>query len=92
MKIAPSRRCEISFKPSNATASPSFRTSAESAIPLSPDTQGRIEAGLSRAYGPGLSFSFAESPSLIGGMRIKVGSDVFDGSVRNRLESLEESF
>ena len=64
----------------------------ESAIPLSRDQQGRIEAGLSRAYGPGLSFSFVSSPSLIGGMRIKVGSDVFDGSVRTRLESLEESF
>ena len=26
--------------------------------------------------------SFAENPALIGGMRIKVGSDVYDGSVR----------
>ena len=26
--------------------------------------------------------SFGENPALIGGMRIKVGSDVYDGSIR----------
>jgi F0F1-type ATP synthase delta subunit len=29
---------------------------------------------------------------LIGGLRIQVGSDVYDGSVRARLASLEQSF
>ena len=33
--------------------------------------------------------SFAENPALIGGMRIRVGSDVYDGSVRARLAALE---
>jgi F0F1-type ATP synthase delta subunit len=29
---------------------------------------------------------------LIGGMRVKIGDDVFDGSVKMRLAALSESF
>jgi F-type H+-transporting ATPase subunit delta len=64
----------------------------ESAAPLPPDLQASIEAGLARRYGPGLSTVFAHRPALIGGMRIQVGSDVYDGSVRAGLAALEESF
>ena len=64
----------------------------ESAAPLPPDLQDGIEAGLKRRYGPGLSTAFAHRPALIGGMRIQVGSDVYDGSVRAGLEALEQSF
>ncbi len=64
----------------------------ESAVPLGPDMQAGIQASLNRVYGPGLHLSFAQNPALIGGMRIKVGSDVFDGSVQGRLEALQESF
>ncbi len=35
---------------------------------------------------------FAENPRLIGGMRVKIGDDVFDGSVKTRLTGLSESF
>ena len=51
-----------------------------------------IEAGLTRRYGPGLSTAFVQRPALIGGMRIQVGSDVYDGSVRAGLAALEQSF
>ena len=61
----------------------------ESATPLPPGMQASVQAGLSRAYGPGLNTSFSHSPALIGGMRIKVGSDVYDGSVQARLAALE---
>ncbi len=64
----------------------------ESAMPLPADLRASIEAGLARTYGPGISASFAHNPALIGGMRIKVGSDVYDGSVRARLAALEKSF
>jgi F-type H+-transporting ATPase subunit delta len=43
-------------------------------------------------YGPRLVTTFAESPALIGGMRIRVGSDVYDGSVKAGLTALEKSF
>ncbi len=64
----------------------------ESAVPLPPDLQATIQAGLSRLYGPGLQISFGQKPALIGGLRIKVGSDVYDGSVRARLAALQEKF
>ena len=64
----------------------------ESAVPLPPDLQAAIEAGLTRRYGPGLTTAFAQRPELIGGMRIQVGSDVFDSSVRAALAALEKSF
>jgi len=64
----------------------------ESASPLAPDLQATVQTSLTRVYGPGLSLSFAQNRSLIGGMRIKVGSDVYDGSVQARLEALQESF
>jgi len=64
----------------------------ESAAPLPPDLQASIEAGLARRYGPGLSTAFTHRPALIGGMRIQVGSDVYDGSVRAGLAALEQSF
>ena len=64
----------------------------ESAMPLPPGIQTSVQAGLSRLYGPGLTISFADSPALIGGMRIKVGSDLYDGSVQSRLAALEARF
>jgi len=64
----------------------------ESAVPLAQDLQTKVQANLTQAYGPGLNLSFAQNPALIGGMRIKVGSDVYDGSVQARLAALRESF
>lgn len=64
----------------------------ESALALPADLQASVQAGLARVYGPGLTASFAENPALIGGMRIRVGSDVYDGSVQGRLAALEQSF
>jgi F-type H+-transporting ATPase subunit delta len=64
----------------------------ESAVALPADLQAHLRAGLARLYGPGLDISFGQNPALIGGVRIKVGSDVYDGSVRARLAALQESF
>ncbi len=64
----------------------------ESVMPLPADLRASIQAGLARIYGPGISASFVHNPELIGGMRIKVGSDVYDGSVRARLAALEKGF
>ena len=64
----------------------------ESATPLSADLRASVQTGLARLYGPGINIQFADRPSLIGGIRIKIGSDVYDGSVRSGLAALERSF
>jgi F-type H+-transporting ATPase subunit delta len=64
----------------------------ESAAPLASDLQTQIQTSLARSYGKGLDISFAQNPDLLGGVRIKVGSDVYDGSVQGRLAELQESF
>ena len=64
----------------------------ESAVTLSPDLQANVRANLAHMYGPEIRTSFTETPELIGGMRISVGSDVYDGSVKAGLAALEKSF
>jgi F-type H+-transporting ATPase subunit delta len=64
----------------------------ESAQTLPAELQDSLAKGLARRYGPGLTFTFMEQPALIAGIRIQIGSDVFDGSVRGRLIALERNF
>ncbi len=64
----------------------------ESAIPLTPELKAATQARLNRLYGQGLNFVFLDRPSLIGGMRIQIGSDVYDGTVQSELAALEKCF
>jgi F-type H+-transporting ATPase subunit delta len=64
----------------------------ESATPLPPDMQNDVAGQIKKKYGNGMNISFAQNPALIGGLRIQAGSDLYDGSVKTRLEKLEESF
>lgn len=64
----------------------------ESAAPLPPDLQAKVTAQIKKFYGAGMNISFVPNPALIGGLRIQAGSDLYDGSVRTKLERLAESF
>lgn len=64
----------------------------ESAVELTAAQQGAVRENLTRRYGPGLNIAFAQNAELIGGLRIKVGSDLIDGSVQSRIAALAESF
>ncbi len=61
----------------------------ESAEPLDPETARRTVADLRARYGADLSAEFQVEPKLLGGLRVKIGSDVWDGSIRNRLDRLQ---
>ena len=62
----------------------------ETASELSPDAGQQIVENLKRRYGNDLTARFVVNPELLGGMRIRVGSDVWDSSVRNRLQRLQQ--
>ena len=64
----------------------------ESATPLPADLEASIRASLTRRFGAGLTTVFTSRPALIGGVRIQVGSDVYDGSVLAGLRRLEKVF
>lgn len=64
----------------------------ESAEAVSDSLKTSVAANLTQRYGRGLTVTFGVSPDLIGGLRVQVGSDVFDGSIRARLNALESSF
>lgn len=61
----------------------------ECAVSASEALQASVKANLAARYGKDLSVVFTVNPALIGGLRVKVGSDVFDGSVKARLAELE---
>ena len=63
----------------------------ESAAPLTEEVATSVKAELAWRYGQDLNLSFALNKDLIGGLRVKVGSDVYDGSVRARLNELAEA-
>jgi F-type H+-transporting ATPase subunit delta len=68
------------------------RVVVESASELDQASRDRIVGGIAVKYGTGLSFDFRTNPELLGGLKIRVGNDVFDGSVKGRLDRLANAF
>ncbi len=62
----------------------------ESATAMAPDAAAELAQNLKTKYGSDLTTKFVVNPELLGGMRIRVGSDVWDSSVRNGLQRLQQ--
>ena len=62
----------------------------ESATELTPQASSKVASRLQQKYGDDLTTEFVVDPTLLGGMRVRVGSDVWDGTVRNRLNLLQQ--
>jgi F-type H+-transporting ATPase subunit delta len=60
------------------------------AVPLSAEASQRIEAGLKQATGKQITMRVAVDPDLLGGVVARVGSTVYDGSVRTQLKKLRD--
>ena len=60
------------------------------AVPLARDRATALEGALSRATGQRVTITTRVDPSLIGGVVARVGSMVFDGSVRRQLARMRE--
>ena len=63
----------------------------ESAAELDGDLRRQLLGSLHTKYGQDLTTEFKVSPDLIGGLRVKIASDVWDSSVRGRLSRLESN-
>lgn len=64
----------------------------ESAEALPQTEQRRVMDNLTAQYGNDLIFNHVVNPALLGGLRIRVGNDVFDGSVQGRIDRLAATF
>jgi F-type H+-transporting ATPase subunit delta len=64
------------------------RAEVSSAAPLSAAQTAGLEAELSRLTGKRMRLRFDVDPSLVGGVLARIGSTVYDGSVRGELREL----
>jgi len=63
----------------------------ESATPLA-DRGAGIFRDLETRFGPASRTYYEEKPALLGGLRIRRGSNIWDGSLSARLERLQQAF
>ncbi|MGH9822240.1 MAG: F0F1 ATP synthase subunit delta [Blastocatellia bacterium] len=64
----------------------------ETTTSLPADLLASVVTDINRLYGPGINTSFSLNPDLIGGMRIRVASDLYDRSVKAALAELQKRF
>jgi F-type H+-transporting ATPase subunit b len=62
-----------------------------SALPLTEEEQKVVSSGLAEQLGQVPAIEFKVDPAILGGLVIKIGDRVIDGSVGGRLEALRES-
>lgn len=60
------------------------------ARPLAPQTQESLRARLAQMTGSKVRLKFALDSELIGGVVTRIGSTIYDGSVRNQLEQVRQ--
>ena len=66
------------------------RARIETASDVDREASSKVIENLKKKYGSDLTTEFVVNPQLLGGMRIRIGSDVWDGTVRNRLDQLQQ--
>ena len=60
------------------------------ARPVAPETQHTLQTTLRNMTGKSVRIEFATDPGMIGGLATRIGSTIYDGSVRNQLEQIKE--
>ena len=61
-----------------------------SARPLSPQEQREVESRVERLTGKSIRASYVSNPDLLGGVVVRVGDTIYDGSVRGQLEKMRQ--
>ena len=66
------------------------RATVTSATPLSPEKVQRLEASLGELTGKKVQLETGVDPSIIGGVVTRIGSTVYDGSIRTQLQKMRQ--
>jgi ATP synthase F1 delta subunit len=62
-----------------------------SAVPLTKEEQAALREKLEARFSQDLNLRFEVEPSLLGGVVVRVGDKVMDGSVKGKLEALKQT-
>ena len=62
------------------------------AMPLSSDQRDRLRAALRKQIGREIAIQEVVDPGVLGGMRVEIGDEVFEGTVSDRLEAARRLF
>jgi F-type H+-transporting ATPase subunit delta len=65
-------------------------TEISSARPLSAEEKQQLEAEVERLTGKYVRAHYASEPGLLGGVIVRVGSTIYDGSIRGQLEKMKQ--
>ena len=79
----------IQFRALKNSQSGSSDAVVYSAFPIPATALGEVAAALEKRFGRKLNVTVQEDPSLIGGIRVVVGDEVLDTSVKARLEQMK---
>ena len=66
------------------------RAEVTSAAPLTPDKLKALEESLSKVTGKKVEITASVDPELLGGVVARIGSTVYDGSVKTQLEKMRQ--
>lgn len=67
-----------------------LQADVQTAAPLAPDAAAALQASLAAATGKQITMNVTVDPSLLGGVVARVGSTVYDGSVRTQLKKMRD--
>ena len=64
------------------------RVTVKTAFPLTGDLSARLQTGLESMTGKAVEMTVLQEPSLLGGIVVRVGDKLYDGSIRAQLNSI----
>jgi len=79
----------VGFEALSAKARGAISAEVTTALPLSAAQQKGVAAALRQALGKDPEITTRVDPAILGGIRVKVGSRLFDASLRSKLDTLK---
>ncbi len=70
---------------------PTLTVKVSSAVPLTKEEQAALRGKLEARFGQGLGLTFEVEPAVLGGVVVRVGDQMIDGSVKGKLDALAET-
>jgi len=81
--------CVRDFRALLAEHNNTVEAEASTAVPLSPDQEARLTRSLEVMTGKTINLTSHVDPQMLGGVVVRIGDQIIDGSVRGKLERLE---